>query len=63
MLTEFVVLLGKGRGGGGSPLFGLGGYVLLNRVWFSGSSVINSFTIIVMGAKQNARNLLFTVLV
>ena len=62
MLTEFVVLLGKGRGGG-SPLFGLGGYVLLNRVWFSGSSVINSFTIIVMGAKQNARNLLFTVLV
>ena len=62
MLTEFVVLLGKGRGGL-SPIWLICGYVLLNRVWFSGSSVINSFTIIVMSAKQNARNLLFTVLV
>ena len=61
MLTEFVVLLGEGKGG--SPLFGVGGYVLLNRVWFSGSSVIYNFTIIVTGAKQNTRKLLFTVLV
>ena len=28
-------------GGGGTPLFGLCGYVLLNRVWFSRSWVLN----------------------
>ena len=37
--------------------------MLLNRVWFSGSSVIYNFTIIVTGAKQNAQKLLFAVLV
>ena len=63
MLTEFVVPLVEGKGFGCSPLFGLGGYVLLNRVWFSGSSLIYNFTIVVTGAKQNAQKLLFAVLV
>ena len=61
MLTEFVVLLRVGKGG--SPLSGVGGYVLLNRVRFSGSSVVYNFTIIVTGVKQNVRKLLFTILV
>ena len=37
-----------GGGGGGTPLFGLYGYVPLNRVWFSESWVVNmvyNFTI------------------
>ena len=35
-------------GGGGTPIFGLNGYVPLNSVWFSGSCVLNrvhNFTI------------------
>ena len=31
----------SGWGGGGTPLFGLYGYVLLNRVWFSRSWLLN----------------------
>ena len=37
-----------GGGGGGTPLIDLNGYVPLNRVWFSGSCVLNrvyNFTI------------------
>ena len=38
----------KTPGGGDTPLFGVNGYVQLNRVWFSGSCVLNgvyTFTI------------------
>ena len=57
------LLSSYGWGRGGSPLSGVGGYVLLNRVRFSGSSVVYNFTITVTGVKQNVRKLLFTILV
>ena len=31
----------RGRGGGGTPVFGLYGDVLLDRVWFFGLAVLN----------------------
>ena len=36
-----LMLVTQGGGGGSTPLFGLGRYVLLNRVWFSRSWVLN----------------------
>ena len=34
---------GRVGGGGDTPLFGLNGYVSLNRVWFSGSGIFLLF--------------------
>ena len=48
IVAPVIIVFVLGGGGGGTPLFGLNRYVLLNRVWFSGSWILNRVNNIIL---------------